>query len=152
MDKKKDNIFVNLYFSNVLENMVKMSVDKINRKFWMPIIGSALAIKRLSIKGCLVEHYEVIDSNYRFHIYQFHRKKDNWVTKNIESGGVDVSDQELTLLREILNVVDIYDHLENIWLLLYLLGLNDKICVDIVGYTFGLYFQKKSYNLRVLKI
>lgn len=151
MEKGK-SIEVNLYFSNQMEDMVKISIDKIKRIFWMPTIGSVLAIKRLSIKGCTVEHYQIIDCRYRFHIYQFHRKRNNWILKNVEQEAINIDFKELSILREIVNVIDVYDHLENVWLLLYLLGLNNKICVDIVNYAFGIYFQKRSYNLKVIKL
>lgn len=146
-------INVNLFYSrNALEDMVKISINKIERKFWMPAIGTVISIKRLSMKGCAVEHYEVVDYKYHIHIYQFHRKKSAWETKDAEKGGIDVTNRELSILREIVNVIDVYDHLENIWLLLCLLGLNNKVCADIVGYTFNIYFLHKSYKLKVMKI
>lgn len=149
----KEQIEVCLYSSwDTLDDMVRVSIDKIERKFWIPTIGSAIAIKRLSIKGCTVEHYEVVDYKLRIHIYQFYRKRSSWIPKIIEEGAVSVSDKELSILREIVNVVDVYDQLEQIWLLLSLLGINNKVCADIVGYAFGIYFHHKSYNLKVIKI
>lgn len=150
---KAEKVHVDLVYSQkTIKNMVKVSIDKIDRKFWIGTVGSVLAIKRLSIRGCLVEHYEIIDCKYRFHIYQFYRKDKHWKPKSIEHGAANVELKELNLLREIVNVVDIYDYLENIWLSLSLLGLNGKICFDVVGYIFDLYFRHKSYHLKIIKI